>query len=56
MLYNEKGDAIEVLQMARLQALEKEKRIVWPNITEDEIKDRSKGDDFSKAFAVIQTT
>ena len=56
MLYNEKGDAIEVLQMPMLQALEKEKRIVWPNITEDEIKDRSKGDDFSKAFAVVQTT
>ena len=56
MLCDENGEDIEILQMYRLQDLAAEKRIVWPTITKDQIEDRSKGDAFSKAFALIQTT
>ena len=56
MLCDEKGKEIETLQMYRLEALKKENKIIWPDITKDQIEDRSKGDVFSKGFAVVQTT
>lgn len=55
MLYKN-GVMTETLSIERLEELESEGRICWPNISEKEIEDRSKGDVFSKAFAVLQTT
>ena len=55
MLY-ENGVMVETLVIERLEELESEGRIYWPSISEKEIEDRSKGDAFSKAFAVLQTT
>jgi hypothetical protein len=55
MLY-ENGVMTETLSIERLEEFELKGRIHWPNISEKEIEDRSKGDIFSKAFAILQTT
>lgn len=55
MLY-ENGVMTETLVMERLEELESKGRIHWPSISEKEIEDKSKGDVFSKGFAVLQTT
>ena len=47
---------IKTLDITTLEHHDKEKRIVWPSITKDEIEDRSKGDFMSKSLAVVQTT
>jgi hypothetical protein len=47
---------IETLSIERLEDLASEAKIHWPSISVDEIKDKSKGDVFSKGFAVLQTT
>jgi hypothetical protein len=51
-----KGKPIRVLRWKDLKALVTAGRIVWPDITQDEIKDRSKGDYLSKGIVVLQTT
>ena len=51
-----KGRPIRVLEWKDLEALARAGRIDWPNITEQEIKDRSKGDYLSKGIVVLQTT
>ena len=55
MLYDN-GVMIETLGIERLEQLASEDKIDWPSISEKEIEDRSKGDVFSKGFAVLQTT
>jgi hypothetical protein len=47
---------IRVLGWENLEALARTGRIEWPDITEEEIKDRSKGDYLSKGIVVLQTT
>jgi len=56
VLYDEDDVVIETLSISRLEELQSEGKIRWPRISEEEIKDRSKGDFLSKAFVVLQTT
>jgi hypothetical protein len=51
-----KGRPIRVLEWKDLEALARAGRVDWPSITEQEIKDRSKGDYLSKGIVVLQTT
>ena len=51
-----KGRPIRVLEWKDLRALARAGRVDWPNITKEEIKDRSKGDHLSKGIVVLQTT
>ena len=51
-----KGRPIRVLEWKDLEALARAGRVDWPNITEQEIKDKSKGDYLSKGIVVLQTT
>jgi hypothetical protein len=51
-----RGKPLRVLEWKDLEALARAGRIDWPNITEEEIKDRSKGDYLSKGIVVLQTT
>jgi hypothetical protein len=51
-----KGRPIRVLEWKDLEALARAGRVDWPNITEEEIKDRSKSDYLSKGIVVLQTT
>ncbi|TDL16980.1 hypothetical protein BD410DRAFT_754858 [Rickenella mellea] len=54
MLYD--GDkALYTLLPPELETLSQDGKIVFPKITEKEIKDRSKGDALSKGFVLIQT-
>ncbi|KDR79755.1 hypothetical protein GALMADRAFT_1360429 [Galerina marginata CBS 339.88] len=55
MLY-EDGKAVGVLDPGELDGLISMGRITLPSITEEEIKDRSKGDGLSKAVVIVQTT
>ncbi|KDR73289.1 hypothetical protein GALMADRAFT_72820 [Galerina marginata CBS 339.88] len=48
--------AIGVLSPEKLECLLEQNLIEMPKITEDEIKDRSKGDGLSKAIVIVQTT
>ena len=51
-----RGKPLRVLEWKDLEALARAGRIDWPNITEEEIKDKSKGDYLSKGIVVLQTT
>ena len=51
-----RGKPLRVLEWRDLQVLAGAGRIAWPDITEKEIKDRSKGDYLSKGIVVLQTT
>ena len=51
-----KGRPIRVLEWEDLIALAKARRVDWPKITKEEIKDRSKGDYLSKGIVFLQTT
>jgi hypothetical protein len=51
-----KGRLIRVLEWNDLEALARAGMVDWPNISEQEIKDRSKGDYLSKGIVVLQTT
>ena len=51
-----KGRPLRVLEWKDLEALARAGRVDWPNITEEEIKDRSKGDYLSKGIVILQTT
>jgi hypothetical protein len=55
-ILSENGAMTEVLSIERLEELESKGSINWPRISEKEIEDRSKGDAFSKGFAVLQAT
>ncbi|KAF8802858.1 hypothetical protein BYT27DRAFT_7196201 [Phlegmacium glaucopus] len=55
MLYKD-GVMAENLKIEKLETLAAEGKIDWPTISEKDIQDRSKGDSFSKGFAVLQTT
>ncbi|KAF8802864.1 hypothetical protein BYT27DRAFT_7111290 [Phlegmacium glaucopus] len=55
MLYKD-GVMTENLEIEKLETLVAEGKIDWPTISEKDIQDRSKGDSFSKGFAVLQTT
>ena len=52
----EKGNPLRVLDWRDLEALVRAGRIDWPDITEEEIKDKSKGDYLSKSIVVLQST
>ena len=54
-LYSQ-GKPLRVLEWRELEALARAGRINWPDITEEEIKDKSKGDYLSKSIVVLQTT
>src|SRR5882757_1485700 len=56
ILCDENDNMIETLSIERLEDLASEGKIRWPSISQYEIQDRSKGDVFSKGFAVLQTT
>ena len=56
MLCDENDNMIETLSIKRLEDLTSEGKIRWPGISEHAIQDKSKGDFFSKGFAVLQTT
>jgi hypothetical protein len=49
-------DGKEMLSLQDIERLVEDKMIEYPIVSEDEIKDRSKGDAVTKAFAVFQTT
>ena len=50
------GEPLRVLGWRDLEALTRAGRINWPDITEEEIKDKSKGDYLSKGIVILQTT
>ncbi|PPQ95136.1 hypothetical protein CVT25_010635 [Psilocybe cyanescens] len=50
------GVLLRTLEAHEMEKLEEEGKIEWPAITEAEIKDKSKGDFFSKGVVVMQTT
>ncbi|KAF8147689.1 hypothetical protein B0H34DRAFT_738827 [Crassisporium funariophilum] len=50
------GRMIRPLDILELEELEAAGKVEWPIITEDEIKDRSKGDFFTKGVVVLQTS
>ncbi|PPQ85320.1 hypothetical protein CVT25_000358 [Psilocybe cyanescens] len=50
------GIPLGPLEYNEMKRLEKDGKIEWPTITETEIKDKSKGDFFSKGVVVMQTT
>ena len=50
------GKPLRVLDWRDLEALARAGLIDWPNITEEEIKDKSKGDYLSKGIVILQTT
>ena len=52
----EQGKPLRVLEWRDLEALARAGRINWPDITEEEIKDKSNGDYLSKSIVVLQTT
>ncbi|KAF9556557.1 hypothetical protein CPC08DRAFT_711153 [Agrocybe pediades] len=49
------GKQVRTLQISDLEKLEAEGKVDWPDVTAEEIKDKSKGDYFSKAIVVLQT-
>ena len=51
-----KGKPIRVLDWKDLETLAKAGRVDWPNITKEEIEDRSKSDYFAKGIVILQTT
>ncbi|KAF9552171.1 hypothetical protein CPC08DRAFT_714856 [Agrocybe pediades] len=51
----ENGKIVRTLDIHELEKLEAEGKIDWPEITEEDIKDKSKGDYFSKGVVVLQT-
>jgi len=53
---HKRGKPLRVLRWRDLRVLAGAGRIAWPDITEEEIKDRSKGDYLSKGIVVLQTT
>jgi len=55
MLY-EGGKASRILQGDELEFLSNSGAIIFPDITEKQIKDRSKGDGLTKTIVVIQTS
>ena len=55
-LHEAKGRPIRVLKWKDLETLATAGRVNWPNITKEEIKDRSKGDYLSKGIVVLQST
>ena len=55
MLYD--GDrAVETLTFSRFDELEKEGLIIFPGISQEEIRDKEKGGAFAKALVVLQTS
>ena len=50
------GRPLRVLEWRDLEALARAGWIDWPDITEEEIKDKSKGDFLSKGIVILQTT
>jgi hypothetical protein len=55
MLYD--GDrAVETLTFPRFDELEKEGLIIFPSISQEEIRDKEKGGAFAKALVVLQTS
>jgi len=51
----EDGVHVRTLEISDLERLESEGKIDWPNITVEEINDKSKGDYFSKGVVILQT-
>ena len=47
---------LQVLDWRDLEALVRAGRIDWPDIKEEEIKDKSKDDYLSKSIVVLQST
>ena len=45
-----------MVKIAEIEDLEEMERNQWPNDSKKDIQDKSKGDSFSKGFAVLQTT
>jgi len=52
-MFYEDGVMAKTLEMEDLEGLNIDH---WPSISENDIKDKSKGDSFSKGFVVLQTT
>jgi hypothetical protein len=56
ILCDKNDNMIETLSIERLEYLSSRGTIRWPSISQYEIQDRSKGDVFSKGFAVLQSS
>jgi hypothetical protein len=54
MLCNQNGP-VHPLTLSKIESLTQQGHIDFPDITKDEIKDRSKGDILSKGLAILQT-
>ncbi|PPQ84887.1 hypothetical protein CVT25_004617 [Psilocybe cyanescens] len=52
----EDGVLVRTLEAHEMEKLEEDGKMEWPTITEAEIKDKSKGDFFSKGVVVMQIT
>ena len=50
------GKPLRVLEWTDFKALARSGEINWPDISEEQIKDRSKGDSLSKTIVVLQST
>src|SRR3954469_22022969 len=55
-LFDSNRNYQRILDHEDIDKLYTEGRIDWPSISENEIKDRSKADIFSKSIVLIQTT
>ena len=53
-LHDQKGKAVHILESEELEKLYDEGKVAWPSITEEEIRDRSKGDYLSKGIVLVQ--
>ena len=53
-LHDQTGTAVQILESEELEKLYNEGKVAWPSITEDEIRDKSKGDYLSKGIVLVQ--
>ena len=53
-LHDQTGTAVQILESEELERLYNEGKVAWPSITEEEIRDSSKGDYLSKGIVLVQ--
>ena len=53
-LHDQTGTAVQILEWEELEKLYNEGKVAWPSITEEEIRDKSKGDYLSKGIVLVQ--
>jgi hypothetical protein len=55
LMLHDGGDALRPLQTEKLEDMHTKGQIEWPQMTESEIRDRSKGDTLSEGIVILQT-